>query len=506
MRRLLLCLLVAVALLAAAPKKPKLVVAIVLDQYRYDYTTRQRADYSGGLERLLSRGAVFADARYIHYPTVTAVGHSTVLSGALPAVSGIVGNEWFDPEAKASVTSVSDPATQLLGASGTGASPRRLLVDDIGDELKFAGGSPRVFSISLKDRAAILPGGHLADGAFWFDATAGAFVSSTYYFPELPAWVREFNATRPADGYAGKTWVGHTLPKEGRALYSAVDASPFANDMVERLAEQAFVAEKLGQRGDTDLLFISFSAHDYVGHTYGPLAPEERETSIVTDKVLDRLFQLIDKTIGMDNVVVALTADHGVAPVPPTSGDKVMPGGRIAPDGPSKAVAAALTLKYGEGAWVVKASDLQLYLNRDLAAQRGINAEEMRAEAARAVKALPHVARVYTRDDLLKNQVIQDEVTRRVMNGYNERRGADLSLILDPYWMLGTSGTTHGSPFSYDNHVPLIIMGTGIRPGIYFEPVVINDLAPTLAAILSVETPSGSVGRVLSEIFAPETK
>jgi hypothetical protein len=503
MKRLLLCLAAAGCVLSAAPPKPKLVVAIVLDQFRFDYTTRFRSEYRAGFERLLTKGAVFTDARYIHVPTVTAVGHSTFLTGATPAISGIVGNDWFDRDEKKHVTSVGDAATKLLGGEGDGSSPRRMLVDTVGDELKLADeGQSRVIGVSLKDRAAILPAGHTADAAYWFDTGSGNFVSSTFYFADLPGWVKEFNAARPADQYHGSTWLNHTLPAAGRALYGAIDASPFGNDVVERFAERALETERLGMRGVTDLLAISFSAHDYVGHAYGPYSPEEHEVSLRADLMLERLFQAIDKQVGLENTLVVLTGDHGVAPTPESNIAKRMPGGRIAPTVISNAVQSALAAKFGEGAWVSGAWELEVYLNLDLAAQKRVDPADVRRQAANALRGVAHMFRVYTRDQLLGGEAAADDVGRRVLNGFNEHRGADLFYILDPYWIVGTgTGTTHGSPFGYDNHVPAIFMGRGIRAGYYDRSIVVNDIAPTLARILEVETPAGSVGRILNEMF-----
>jgi len=274
MRKVLAVILMVGSLLSAAPKKPKLVVAIVIDQFRYDYLTRYRSDYHGGFDLLLSKGAVFTNARYQQFPTVTAVGHSIFLSGAMPSLSGIVANAWYDREAGIEVTSVSDPQTSLVGGlPGVGSSPRRMLVDTVGDELKIADNNQsRVIGISLKDRAAILPAGHMANAAYWFDSKSGNFVSSTYYFDEAPAWVKEANAARPADHYARQAWLGHEMPQPGQ-LYSAIEATPYGNEIVEAFAERALAAEQLGQRGVTDLLAVSFSSNDYVGHAYGPDSP-----------------------------------------------------------------------------------------------------------------------------------------------------------------------------------------------------------------------------------------
>ena len=276
MKKLALLFLAARALAAAASRPPKLVLALAVDQFRYDYLTRFRADYHAGFSRLLTRGAVFTNAHYEHFPTVTAIGHSTFLTGATPAMSGIVGNDWFDRESGKNVTSVSDDSVKLLGGGDArGSSPRRLLVSTVGDELKIAGGNqPKVIGISLKDRSAILPAGHMADGAYWFDAKSGNFVSSTYYFDELPAWVRDFNAARPADRFKGAVWAGRKYPDEiGEKLYESLPESPFSNELIEALAERAVKAEKLGARGVTDLLAVSFSANDYIGHDVGRMRP-----------------------------------------------------------------------------------------------------------------------------------------------------------------------------------------------------------------------------------------
>ncbi len=504
MKRILACALAAASLLAAAPIKPKLVLAIVIDQFRYDYLTRFRSEYHAGLERLLTRGAVFTNARYEHFPTVTAVGHSTFLSGATPALSGIIANEWYDREEGKTVTSVSDSATKLLGGSGAGAgsSPHRLLVDTVGDELKMADeNTSRAIGISLKDRAAILPAGHMANGAYWFDAKSGNFVSSTYYFAELPAWVQDFNSGRPADQYRGANWLSKAMPSERAALYAAIDASPFANEMIERLAEIAIQAEQLGQRDVTDLLAVSFSANDYVGHAAGPDSPEVHDMAVQTDRVLEKLFDAVDEKVGLDNVIVVLTGDHGVAPLPEVNTQRKMPGGRLPLGIVSKTVQAALVKKYGDGKWIVSNADQSIYLDWDLIARKNLSVKDVDDAAADAAAAIPHVFRVYSREQLIGGAALPDPVARRVMNGYYARRGADVEVLLEPYWIFPQTGATHGAPFGYDTHVPVIFMGPGIRAGRYDNAIAVNDIAPTLATMLDVETPSGSVGRVLTEML-----
>lgn len=489
--------------LDAAPK-PKLVLAIAIDQFRYDYLTRFRGDYKEGLLTLLTKGAVFDNARYEHFPTVTAIGHSTFLSGATPSISGIIGNDWYQRDENRNVTSVADDQVKQLGGKGAvGASPHRLLVSTVGDELKIASkGRSHVIGISLKDRSAILPSGHMADGAYWFDEKSGNFVSSTYYFADLPGWAKDFNASRPGDRYQGAHFGKKTLPSEpGEKLYKALEATPFGNELIEGFAERAIQAEQLGRHEATDLLTVSFSSNDFLGHEVGPDSEEVHQISIVTDHLLAKLFRFVDSQIGMQNVMIVLTSDHGVAPMPEVNNARRMPGGRMPPRIVQDTVQAALTKKYGEGKWIVSPSEHSLYLNQDLVHQKNLDSAEVNRVAAAACLTIPHVFRVYTREQLMSGTAMEDQVGRRVMNGFYVRRSADIEILLEPYWMFGIQGTTHGTTFSYDAHVPVIFMGPGIKPGRYHNPIAVNDIAPTLATMLEIETPSGSVGRPLAEIL-----
>jgi predicted AlkP superfamily pyrophosphatase or phosphodiesterase len=506
MKRIALFVLLAASLIGAQPPKPKLILAIVIDQFRYDYLTRFRGEYHAGLDRLLTKGAVFTAARYEHFPTITAVGHSTFLSGALPSTSGIIANDWYDREERRKVTSVSDSRTKLLGGKpdAEGSSPHRLLVDTVGDELKMANnGQSHVVGISLKDRASILPVGRMADGAYWFDTNTGNFVSSTWYFPDLPAWVKEFNLSRPGDRFANTMWHTKKLPAPGPALYTAIEASPWGNEVIEAFAESALGNEQLGKHAGTDILAVSFSSNDYVGHTMGPDSAEVHEMCVRTDALLEKLFQAAGRAAGPENVLVVLTADHGVAPMPELNNQRKMPGGRIPVGTFSKAIQAGLVQKYGEGAWVLSDSEHSIYLNLDPIAQKNLNRAEVNRAAAECVFALPHVFRVYTREQLMQGLTQDDPVAHRVKVSFNARRGPDVEILLEPYWIFPATGTSHGTAFSYDNHVPLIFMGRGIKPGRYNHAAAVNDVAPTLSEILEVETPAGSIGRVLSEMFEP---
>lgn len=509
MKKALLCLLAAACLLTAAPRKPKLVLVIAIDQFRYDYLTRYRGEFHAGFDRLLTKGAVFTNARYRHFPPLTALGHSVILSGAMPSVSGIAGNEWYDRDEGQHVTSVSDSHTQLVGGNGgPGASPHRLLVSTISDELKMAdGGKSRVVGISLKDRAAILLVGHMADGAYWFDNVSGNFVSSTYYFRELPGWVKDFDNSRPGEKYRGAAWLDHKLPGNLKELYgtsdeSPLESSPFGNELVELLAERAVTAEQLGRRDFTDVLAISFTSNDKVGHDYGPDSAEARAVTLGADQLIEKLFQTVNRQVGLENVLVVLTGDHGAAPSPEVNAMRKMPGGRISAATLTQVAQAALEKKYGAGEWVAGTWDVSVYLNQLLMASKKLDPAAVERAAAQALMAMPHVARVYTREEIAHGELLQDDIGRLITNGFNVRRGADMEVVLDPYWIISDKAASHTSPYGYDVHVPVIIMGPDIRAGRYDQSIAVNDVAPTLATILGVETPSGSAGRVLSEIFA----
>lgn len=491
---------------------PKLVVILVVDQHRYDYLTRFPEGFTAGYRRMLEQGAVWTNAHFEHVPTVTAVGHSVISTGAMPAVSGIVGNEWYDRDAGKQTTSVADEGVQTLGnPARKGASPRRLLVSTIGDELKMHGRMPaKVVGISIKDRSAILTAGRMADGAYWYDSDTGNMVSSTWYFPQMPAWARSFNEKRVVDQWKGQTWktiegdkpILMLANEPGKAYYSGLGGSAFANDLLVQFAEAAMEGENLGNNGGTDLLAISFSCNDSIGHRVGPDDIAVRDVTVRTDRVIGRLFETLEKRLGMNNVLVVLTADHGVAPMPEVMEKRKMPGGRVAEQKVLDAVTAALNARYGNAKWVLGHSGPAPYLDHALIASKKLSLEEVQQTAAQAVRALPYIARVFSREEMRRGLMPGDFIARRVQNGFFYSRASDLMVLAQPYWLFEDSGTSHGTPYNYDSHVPLVFLGPGIRPGLYHQRASINDLASTLATILGVETPSGSNGRVLSEMFA----
>jgi predicted AlkP superfamily pyrophosphatase or phosphodiesterase len=501
---------------ADAPRKPKLVVAIVVDQFRYEYLLRFRGDYQAGLARLLQHGAVFTDAHYIHAATVTAVGHSTFMSGAVPALSGIIANEWYDRESGATVTSVSDPTSKLVGGipGATGSSPRRMLVDTLGDEIKIRDGrNSRVISVSIKDRSAILPGGHMADGAYWFDPDSSHWVSSSYYMDTLPEWARRINDQHPTRRYIGGRWFPFGAPDESGTPFctmvagaetrycGSLEATPWGNEMIEEFAEAALEGEQLGKHSGTDVLAISYSSNDYVGHALGPDDPAVRDMSIRTDQVLGRLFEKIEQSIGAGNMLVVLTADHGVAPVPEVNQSRRMPGGRISEPFLARQMAAALTERFGPGEWLLPSPASMPYFNLKTIKQHNLDRAAVEKVAAEVAAHFPHIARVYTRSQLMSGTVPLDDISRAVSVGFYAARSGDLLVLQEPYYLFDATGTSHGTPYEYDNHVPVIFMGPGIKAGVYSQKTAVNDIAPTLAQILGVAKPAGASGRVLDQMF-----
>ena len=514
MRRLLILSTCAISLFAQS--RPKLIVALVIDQFRYDYLVRFRPEYHYGLARLLDQGAVFTNAHHEFFPTVTALGHATYLTGASPSVTGIVGNEWYDREKKKSVTSVSDDATKLVGGvpGAKGSSPRKLLVDTFGDELKLEGVPSKVIGISIKDRSSILPAGHMADAAYWFDNDSNHFVSSTYYMKELPAWVKAIDDAHPAAKYLGAEW--HALDaKPGDQPFctlvggteirycGTLEATPWGNELLEEFAENAIANERLGQHDGTDLLTLSLSSNDYVGHAVGPDAPEVRDISIRTDRLIGKLLDLLDAQVGRGNVLVVLTADHGVVSAPEVNEERRMPGGRLDPEEMAGKIEAALNARFGKAHWIAWHSYGMFYLDYETIAKLHADKAEVRRVAAEAARAYPHIARVFTRDQLMRGEAGNDPVSRAMNLGFYAPRAADIEVLQEPYYIFSTTttGSTHGTPYIYDTHVPVILYGAGITHGVYSDRVAVTQIAPTLAALLHTEPPSGAFSPILPHIL-----
>lgn len=501
--------------------KPRLVLTLMVDQLRYDYLMRWNKDFRGGFRQLLDRGANFTDAHLGHYPSVTAIGHASLLTGAYPVNSGIVGNDWYDRASGKKIESITDFNETNHGGEndGPGASPRRLLVSTLGDQMKMAVSAdpgavaPVVVGVSLKDRGAIMPAGHMADGAFWYDRQTGDFVSSTYYFKELPAWVQAFNARKLQDRYLGKNFecadIAEPITKvpgtRGPMYYSSLWNTPYSSELIAEFGKAAVEHYKMGQRGTVDLLALGFSGNDSLGHRDGPDSRSVREMTLQTDRILGEFFAWLDAKVGMANVLVVLTADHGVGPIPEVNQERKMPGGRLARSAVFEPLEKALAAKYGAGRWVLGTAGSSPYLNYELIDQKKLDAAEVRRFAAAEMIKMEGVTRVFTRDQLLLGQAPSDEAAQRVVKSFHPKRSGDLEVLLEPYWIGDGSRATHGTPYSYDTHIPIMFMGPGIAPGYYDAKVMLQDIAPTLANILEIEAPSGSEGRILYEMYGAAT-
>jgi predicted AlkP superfamily pyrophosphatase or phosphodiesterase len=514
--------------------KVRLVVGIMIDQLRYDYLTRFEDQFGeGGFKRLLDGGANFTNANYIHTPTYTACGHATFMSGSTPALTGVVGNEWFDRESGKRVTSVSDGAVKLLGGreGASGMSPAKMIGSTIGDELKLASnGQSRVVGVSLKDRSAILPAGKRPNGAYWYDANTGNLVSSAYYFSDLPEWVKKFNREMGPDRFYGKRWerllsesayqrstaddmpyekyrAGNKFPYSitggeevpGPRFYSQFEYTPFANDYLVDFAKAAIENERLGADDVTDLLTISFSSNDLVGHAYGPHSQEVQDITLRTDRALAELFNYLDQKIGLDRVVIALTADHGVAPVPEYAQQYGL-GGKIEPKSVTDAVQNALNHRFGEEKWILAFVNGNVYLDETAIERRKIAVEEVERVASQAAMKVAGVAECFTRSQILSGRLPQTMIARRVANGFYAGRNGNLVVVPLPFFFIGEGvTTTHGTPYSYDTHVPVIFFGAGVAAGTYHTACGPEDIAPTLAALLKLQAPSNNVGKILGE-------
>jgi arylsulfatase A-like enzyme len=496
--------------------RPKLVVIVVIDQFRGDYLERYRDQWSeGGFRLLLERGADFTDCNYDYANTRTAPGHSTLLTGAYSNGHGIMANEWWDPQKKKMVTSVEDDGTKLVGvaSSGPGASPHNLLADTLGDELKLATqGKARVFGIALKDRAAILPAGFASDGAYWIDQKSGTWITSTYYRSELPKWVQDFANSKRSDKYLNQEWkdsdgnvLRTTKPADGKAgsFYELVGSTPYANDYEFEFARELITYEKLGNGPATDLLIVSLSANDILGHKVGPDSAEMKAMALAMDRQLAGFFEFLGHQIGLANVWIALSADHGVAPVPQVAANLHLPAAGLAADKMRAQMNSTLSARFAHPAEYVKILDYPLaWVNSD--AFTAIRVKEEDAEQA-VGDALVQVGlrAYYTRSQLERGDAPNTETGLKYLHSYSPLGGWYVLGVPAPYTVGTTSGTDHASPYTYDTHVPLAFYGLPFQPGTYrarAEPV---DLSATLASLLGINAPSHSIGRVLTEMLAP---
>lgn len=471
--------------------RPRLAVLIVIDQMRADYFEQYADRFVDGFKRLAATGAVFANARYPYASTKTAEAHALMLSGWSPSGSGIIGDAWYDRATRTTVTAGASKNHRLLESTGEGGSPEQLLVHTLGDQLKFEDPVSIVLTASWKRYSAVLNGGQHANGAFWFDTATGHMVTSDYYMPSYPTWVRQFNASDLTAPFFGAPWLGHVLstksaPDEG--YRTAFRATPYASDVLLAFATSLIKNSGVGRDEHPDLVSISFSSLDYVGHLYGPETPEFDATIAALDRQVGDLLRVLDATVGSDNYTVALTADHGAARLPEKERARGLDAGRLNSATFRSAIEKQVGATLGIAGPVVLSFDSpELYLDYATAAAQGVTRSALNRAVAAAVEAQPGIARAYTVEQIVAASASTDPLLKAVAAGYYASRSGDIYVLVKPrYIFQSTTGTTHGTPYDYDTHVPMILMGHGIRPGWYDEPVRINDMAPTLARILGV--------------------
>ncbi|MGA2102943.1 MAG: alkaline phosphatase family protein [Candidatus Sulfotelmatobacter sp.] len=515
------CLALSVSSAASAYNgHPKLVVVIVIDQFRGDYLERYRDQFGdSGFRLLLDHGAYFSNCNYNYANTRTAPGHATLFTGAYSNGHGIVANEWWDPKKKRIVTSVEDDDTKLVGLadSQAGASPHNLMADTIGDELKLATqGKARVFGISLKDRAAVLPGGFAADAAYWIDPKSGAFVTSTYYRPDLPKWARDFDSSRPqkywdrewkdSQGTVLRSTAHRKSGKDGSdaGFYEVIGSTPFANEYEFEFAKELMVYENVGRGPATDFLSISLSANDILGHQVGPDSPEMQQMALDLDRELADFFNFLGHQIGLANVWIALSADHGVSSLPDTVKKLHIPAANLGNAKLQDQINAALTarLSPGRAGAYVKLDYPVAWLDQDAFAAVHLSEHDAEAAAGEAMKQ-SGLRDYYTKSELAEGSVPDTDLGRKYLNSYSPEGGWFVMGVPDIYAVGSAKGTDHASPYNYDTHVPLAFYGLPFQSGTYrgkSEPI---DMAATLASLLGINAPTHAVGRVLTEAIAP---
>jgi predicted AlkP superfamily pyrophosphatase or phosphodiesterase len=530
------------ALNPAPPKPPRLAVLIVFDQLRGDYLQRWHTLFEdGGFHRLEAEGAWFQNCHYPYALTMTGPGHASVATGCSPNKHGIIANDWYDRRAGKSVNCVGSDRYDIippLSGKKKGVSPERLLSPALADALKQATrGKARVVSLSLKDRSAVLPGGKRPDACYWLDKD-GNFVTSLFYRDRLHPWVRVANQCRLSERWYGTTWtrlrsgmdyerwsgpddapgeayagVRRTFPHPlagkaslpDRSYQAALAMSPYGNDLLLDMARRAIDAEGLGTRDTPDLLAISFSSNDLVGHCWGPDSQEVLDTTLRSDLVLRALLSHLDRRVGRGRYFVALTADHGICPLPEASRTRGLDAQRIDPRLMWREAGAHLSKTFAiqKARWFESTHDKGAYLNRAVLRQHRLEQARVEYELAGWLRRQPGVAAVYTRTALLLGEPGGDPIGRKVWRSFHAARSGDVLLVEKPLYLFTTylAGTNHGTPHPYDTHVPLIVSGPGIRPGIRSEPVTPQAAAVILARSLGIAAPAHADAAVPANLF-----
>ncbi|MEX2335796.1 MAG: alkaline phosphatase PafA [Fulvivirga sp.] len=515
-------------------KEPKLVVGIVVDQMRQEYLYRFQERFGDdGFKKLMNKGFMFKNAHFNYVPTFTGPGHASVYTGTTPAIHGIIGNNWYDKNADKMIYCASDPTEQTVGSNSNKGrmSPRNLLTTTITDELRLSTQMrAKTIGISIKDRGAIFPAGHLGQ-AYWYDSKTGDFITSTYYRDELPKWVSKFNKMKLADKYLKGKWEPlydvstykasgpDASPYEGAASgaeavfpydlsepesnYGRLPSTPFGNDILVDLALATLEGEKLGIGEETDFLSVSFSSTDYIGHKFGPQAVELEDTYLRLDKNIATLINALDKQVGKGNYLVFLTADHAVAEVPQFLMDNKVPAGYFRVNLRNE-LTKALNERYGEGDWIENTSNFQVFFNHETIRAKKLLLHEVQEFIAHYILRYDGIAESYPAYEIGRMNDGGSGIRGLLARGYNQKRSGDVLYSHQPGWFPSSNntGSTHGSAFTYDTHVPMIWYGSGISSGTSVKFHSITDIVPTLSVILNMKLPNGALGgEPLEELF-----
>ena len=533
MKRILTLLFLLNFSLVAQVNQPKLVVGIVVDQMRYDYINRYWDDFSeGGFKKLLAQGYNCSNTHYNFIPTYTGPGHASIYTGATPSSHGIIANSWYNKSLDKYSYCVSDSTMSTVGAENASGkmSPAKLLNTTFGDELRlFSMNRSKVIAVALKDRSAVLPGGHMANGSFWLDSETGDFVSSSFYGLNLPKWVQYFNNANFCESYLSKQWnlllkaskydeslednsiyeevfngeeapiFPHDLPTltalNGKGI---IKSTPFGNSLTKDLAVAAIKGEGLGKDDFTDLLAVSFSSTDYVGHQFGADSKETQDTYLRLDRDLADFLDFLEQYIGTENVLVFLTADHGAVRTPSYLKDRKIPAGYFEAEEPVAKLKVYLNSLYGVGNWVKTYGNAQLFLNRELIAEKALRLEVVQQQVADFMLGFKGVQKAVTGRTLERSEFTSG-VLASLQRGYNPKRSGDVLLVLDPAWIeYSHTGTTHGSGYTYDQHVPLIWYGWKVKQGSTNKRIAVTDIAASISNLLGISFPNGSSANVIA--------
>jgi predicted AlkP superfamily pyrophosphatase or phosphodiesterase len=514
--------------------RPKLVVGIVVDQMRYDYLYRYYDLYpEGGFKRMMNEGFNCRNNHYSYALTVTAAGHASAYTGSVPAINGIVGNEWFDPISKQSIYCVEDSTVKTVGSNNPTVgkmSPRNLLTSTVSDQLRIATNfRNKTIGVAIKDRGSILPAGHTANGSYWFDSKTGNWVTSTYYMDDLPQWAKDYNAKKMPSEYLKKGWqlllsadnYGQSseddvewegkLPGAKRPVFpyelaglagdafGVVTDTPWGNTITKEMAIEAIKGENLGKGKDTDFLAISFSSTDKIGHRVGPNSIEQQDDFLRLDREFADLFGFLDSWVGKGEYTVFLTADHGVVDVPGFAAAHKLPSGLVERRVVVATIDKALDDAFGKDKYVLSRENNQLYFDHELLQKKKITIASAAEVVREALLKVPGVADVLNLNDMGKAPLNTYQL-ELFKNNVNAKRSGDVQIITQPGWFYGTAtGTSHGTPYNYDTQVPFVMFGWGIKQGETLRRTSVSDIAPTIASLLHILPASGNIGNPVEE-------